>query len=840
MKQRPMRRLVIIIIALVACTLRAFPQGKITGVVVDSLTGKSLQGATVMLLRGGKTMKFSRTDAQGRFAINIDRQDGDELQATLLGYAKKRQKASDDNTLRLSEQGFELREVKVEGSSVRQRRDTITYDITKFTSDRDNSLKDVLRKLPGVEVGKNGEISYNGQPLSRFTVEGLDLSKGQYNKLTENIHARDVKKAEVMEHDQPIKALRNRVFTDNVAMNIVLKDSARDQLMLTLRPYVLVGEPTNVGGDAVGMQIGKNRQMEYVAQYDRTGRDLSNQFSIFYDAFDFAGRASVPVWYSVPSLRSPIDDERMRFNTSQAYSVDYLSKGRNESENSFSASYNRNVIRQHTQNISQYFITDGSPEETTEDERMTLHEDAFSMDYNHRINAERHYGNFVVKADANQDDGMSHYEGGASQRVRTPEVNASASISQTYTLRRGVLRWRSTADFHHSKDKMYLSGLSSADESAAVLSLENNLWHTSHSLSLNRQYGHWHRDYGLSIEAENLNVASENNTLLSLSTSPSWYYDDDDWRISLSPGINLRRFTHQGATMLLPKGSIYVSRNYGNRTDWTWNAAYAESTSAWETLAIESRRTNYRTWTDAPDFVPRMRRLSSSFTYNYKRAFLQFFSNLRLSYAHQWNSAALDMQITDGNYHYQWTKHNTDGDNLNLSVSVSKGWRALKLKTDLDIIGSYATGEQYSSGAAIDYKYFSYGFQPQIIYSPSWLEIDYKAEFTFNRSRSGQEWMRTLADWTQRIGLTSTIRNVDLTLAAVLYHNEIDGSPSVNTLLADAKMVWRLKRVRITAALRNIFDKDTYSLTTYSGVGVFTNRYWLRPRELMISAQFNL
>ena len=42
---------------------------------------------------------------------------------------------------------------------------------------------------------------------------------------------KDVKKAEVIEHDQPIKALQNKTFTDNVAMNIALKDSARDKLM---------------------------------------------------------------------------------------------------------------------------------------------------------------------------------------------------------------------------------------------------------------------------------------------------------------------------------------------------------------------------------------------------------------------------------------------------------------------------------------------------------------------------------------------------------------------------------------------------------------------------------
>lgn len=155
-------------------------------------------------------------------------------------------------------------------------------------------------------------------------------------------------------------------------------------------------------------------------------------------------------------------------------------------------------------------------------------------------------------------------------------------------------------------------------------------------------------------------------------------------------------------------------------------------------------------------------------------------------------------------------------------------------------MGSYSTGQQYSAGEAIEYHYMSYSFEPEIIFSPKWMEIDYKASFSFNRSKTAEEWTKTLADWTQRLTLISTIGNVDISLSGVLYHNELQSSPSVNTLLADAKLTWRIGKVRLAATLRNLFNKHTYTETTYSGVGIFTNRYWLRPRELMVSVQFSL
>ncbi len=840
---RCMNRIILIGILLLLTSVDAAAQSTITGTVIDSLSSAPLPKASVMLMRGGRTILFARADNNGHFSLEAQAQPGDELQATCMGYAKHRQPVTKDNILRLAQQAFQLKEVTVQGPPVTQRRDTIVYDLTKFATERDNNLKDVLKKLPGVDVEKDGQIKYRGKAISRFTVEGLDLSKGQYNKLTDNIRAKDVKKAEVTEHDQPIKALRNRVFTDDIGMNIVLKDSARDQLFATLRPYMLADAPTHVGGDAVVMQIGKKRQMETTAQYDRSGRDLSNQFSIFYNLSDFTSTASMPQWFSVPSLQSPIDEERVRRNTSQAYSLDYLTKDKHDAENSISVSYNRSVIRQHTQNISQYFLGGQSPTETTEDRQMTLRQDAFSLDYNLRINADNHYGNIVFKARANQDDGLSDYANALTQTIKTPELNLSAAANQTYTLGRSTLQWRSTADYHHAKDKLRLNAATdSASQTAQSYAeeLSDNLWHTAHSLTWNRQYGYWHRDYSLKVEAENLNVAQQNNTLLQGGLTPSWYYKDEDWRIYLTPGITMKRFTRQNANMLLPSASVYINRDYGNRANWKLGTSYTESTPSWETLAIEQRRTDYRTWTGAPDFVPHTKILLSTIEYNYKRAIYQFFSNVKVNWTRYWNNAAMDMTIDNGNYYYNWMRLSTHSDNVGATINISKGWSAIHLKTNLEMGGNYSEGEQYSAGEDISYKYSSYGIHPEIIFSPTWMEVDYKGDFSFNRSKANEEWTETLANWTQRLTLTSTISHVDLSLSGVLYHNEMPASPSSNVLLADAKMTWRLRKVRFSASLRNLFNKKTYDETTYSGVGIFTNRYWLRPRELMLNIQFSL
>ena len=59
-------------------------------------------------------------------------------------------------------------------------------------------------------------------------------------------------------------------------------------------------------------------------------------------------------------------------------------------------------------------------------------------------------------------------------------------------------------------------------------------------------------------------------------------------------------------------------------------------------------------------------------------------------------------------------------------------------------------------------------------------------------------------------------------------------------LLSDVSVTWRLKTVRLKAALNNLFNKQAYEETTYTGIATSTTSYLLRPRELILSAEFSL
>ena len=818
-------------------TLVASAQNHISGIVIDSLSQKPIAKANIMLLKDGKVVTFCRSNDKGEFSLShsISNLKDLQLQATALEYKKKRIAISTptNNRIEMVQQIFEMQEVTVKAGPITGVKDTITFDLTRFTSERDNSLKDVLAKLPGVNVDNSGKISVNGKDISRFTVEGLDLSDGKYNKLTENIKAKDVKKAEVIEHDQPIKALRNKVFSDNVAMNVTLKDEARDRLSVTLRPYISVGKPTHIAGSANILQVGKRKQIMYDAIYDRRGRDVAQSGITFVYDFMAPQPVSLSSWYSVPTLRAPIEAERLRFNTSQSYSINRLTKTKNDKELRITADYYRNVLRQNTSNSSTYYFAK-IPTTTTEKQQMMLKEDVFNFSIDKKINTEKRYGSIRFSVNAEQDDALSGLEStghnNISQRVRTPKVNVKGYITSSQNNEHGTLSLQSIVDYHYSRNDLYIN----ADQEK----INSNLWHNNNEVSWRTSKNGFTQNYNFSIDLQHLNVHN-GHTQIAFHSSPSLNYEKGKWRATVRQELDLEYLTQQRKWYFQMSPSIHANYNKSSRTETNALFYYAQSIRGLSDFALDSYRTNYRTWQTSPTFMPRTQSLNFNLNHSYKRVVKEFFSNFSLNANRTWSNSVVDMQIQNGNYLMTYIQHNTKSTNLTGRCWLSKGFYKQHFKTSCSISATYSNGEQYTAGNILRYQYRSLTFSPTLTYSPSWAFVTYNGDFALSKSTFNNASISSRFNWKQSLTLTSTIQKVDLSLSGIYYHNQLEGA-TLNTFIADAKVTWRQKKFLVLATLANLFNKRNYIETSYSGVGIFTNSYELRPRELILTFEFRL
>ena len=191
--------------------LLAMAQMRITGTATDK-KGDPLTGVIIQLRSNvtNKMIRFGKTDAKGQFSIEATADS--YLEVSMLGFKKQRfSNLSGKSPLRIvmEEEAVALKEVTVKASKVREHGDTLTYNVATFADQNDRNIGDVLSRIPGFEVNKqNGQIKYEGKPISKFYIEGLDMLGDKYGIATNSLPQVDVGSVQVMRNHQPIRVHR--------------------------------------------------------------------------------------------------------------------------------------------------------------------------------------------------------------------------------------------------------------------------------------------------------------------------------------------------------------------------------------------------------------------------------------------------------------------------------------------------------------------------------------------------------------------------------------------------------------------------------------------------------
>ena len=127
----------------------------------------------------------------------------------------------------LEEGGENLRAAVVSVPVVRLQGDTLSFYIPQLIRTNDYSLEDAIRRIPGIDIDDNGIISYMGRRISKFYIEGTDLTGGKYTILTEKVRAEMVEQIEVLSNHHDIKMDNKGGRREEVALNVRLKKEYR-------------------------------------------------------------------------------------------------------------------------------------------------------------------------------------------------------------------------------------------------------------------------------------------------------------------------------------------------------------------------------------------------------------------------------------------------------------------------------------------------------------------------------------------------------------------------------------------------------------------------------------
>ena len=248
--------------------------------------GKDVAYANVVIKnRDNRVVNFKISDAQGNFMIALpDTANNNHLVLEIrhLGYKQVRLSLNGQDFYKiiLEEQTIDLSQVEVKSKpSIRRRGDTLSYQVSNFAKGEDRSIGEVLKRLPGIEVADNGEIKYNGKSISSLYIDGDDLLADRYVIGSKTIPHGMVKNVEVMQNHQPIKILQNKVSSDQVALNLVIKEDVK--LKMTGQAKLGLGLPPQYDSEINGILFNKKYKMLNVMKGNNIGEDLSLDFTAF-------------------------------------------------------------------------------------------------------------------------------------------------------------------------------------------------------------------------------------------------------------------------------------------------------------------------------------------------------------------------------------------------------------------------------------------------------------------------------------------------------------------------------------------------------------------------------
>ncbi len=186
-------------------SLYAQQQRTVNGKLTDS-THLPIAKASVVLFyeTPGDTLR-TITGNEGGFQFTGVKSRPFFIRATHLGYKKFEKKIENEEisinlpAYILTRSFMTLEEIIIETPPIQVKEDTIEYKADSFKVKPNAMVEDLLKKLPGVAVDKDGNVTAQGKQVTRVKVNGKDFFQGDVKTATRELSADMVDKVQVVD-----------------------------------------------------------------------------------------------------------------------------------------------------------------------------------------------------------------------------------------------------------------------------------------------------------------------------------------------------------------------------------------------------------------------------------------------------------------------------------------------------------------------------------------------------------------------------------------------------------------------------------------------------------------
>lgn len=872
-----MNRLIIYLLCL-CVAVSTVAQVNVSGTVVDKESDEPVTGASVIVKGAdGKIKKFATSKADGGFSMTMPSVEGCRLEVSMMSFAKQSialDSVSFPLTVYLAPGTTLLKEVTVKADRIREQGDTISYFVGSFAQTQDRSIGDVLKRMPGIDVDKNGKIQYQGEDINKFYVEGSDLLGGKYGIATNGISHEDVSTVEVMENHQPMQVLSGIAFSDKAAINLKLKNSAKATWTFhgdAGGGYSWQPEGAIWDGEMFAMAVMPNFQNITTFKTNNIGEDLSAQAIDFF-ASRRGTELSRYVGLSLPGVPN-LSRKRTLFNRSALVSTNSLWKlGRGEFKAQLDYSFNR--VTAEAASITTYFLNDGN-RVVTEDRNGIDRSHSLSGKFIYELNQKTAFINNTLRTNIDWDDVSLGVTGSLPnhQTASLPDyyVGNDFKLIKRYNGKH-LVTFTSKNEWESLPQNLELSmangeSLSQrvsdhafyTNESAAyafsvngiTISLEGGLKGYVRNMSSKLSMGSDASDFldasdrlehSVLYELSALSANVVSTDYFTVYVTPKFEYWVKRVNFSLNAPVSFASYhfdkalANRSETYFSPSLSLNWKPN--NRISATLRGGAGRSPMDLSRIQPGYVMTDYRSFSRGVDdfYNSSSQNISGSFSYKHTRRGL--FADGMVMHSWQHTPFTLAQQLYGDYVVYSYAPAKSNGRMLMANGSIGKTLDFMRGSANIN--GSFSRNESHliSENSAVNSVGTSWLVGGKINGVPlRWMSFDYRIYFSSSRLAMNGTKASWLGNMENELLLNiMPYKGWEWRVSGEHYRNELTTDQSKNVFLLDTKVVYKLsKRLELSATLSNLFNQRTYNYTTYNQLTSFESQRWLRGRELLVS-----
>lgn len=399
-----MRYFFLLLILLLPCFLvnLTAQENQLSGTVTDE-KNEALPGANLLVKDApeGGILAFAITDIRGRYQLNLP-PNPDSLWVEVTHLTQNTASRWITNETReldwqLQPRTYDLPVMEVTQEAVTRRGDTLIFDVAQLREKSDQSIEQLLQRIPGITVSADGQISYQDLPISKFYIEGLDLLEGRYAIATRNLSIDAIRDVEILERHQSIRALDSIVVPPNAAINLRLKSS------ITFAGTMEGGlglSPALYDAQGTGFGFTRKQQFNVLGSVNNIGKRRANDYQDFYQGTDFVRPLISP---SLASIPFGLPTEAYLDNQEYTGTLSFLRKVGEQTQLKLNGLFVADAVDYRGQNTTTF--RDGN-NEVAFDERLSAQQRVNRLNGRllYEINRKRFYLNSTVEIDTDNEE----------------------------------------------------------------------------------------------------------------------------------------------------------------------------------------------------------------------------------------------------------------------------------------------------------------------------------------------------------------------------------------------------------------------------------------------------